>query len=437
MCTFNGILKEYPWISIDSFLQTNCHLSQVFFISHIHTDHLRGLDEPTFAQYITNNRSIRIYCSEASRHFLSILPAYKHLSQFYSVVNVDQPFTIENPMDKNISITVTCFGSGHCPGSLMLLFEGCHGTVLYTGDFRLYSHQSNRHRIISSKKLIDALYIDMTFFEPSIRQLPEREQACQKLIHFIEQYDYRYFYLKTSARVGYEYIYTSLYQHFKILIHVNSEQYHLYDCLPQVQQALTIDGNRTRLHACWPQCAHAKSSITIVLSVLWFTLQQQQQFNSPLIQIATDYYRLCYSLHSSYTEICKFVKQISPIRIHPIALPTHITPERFNGLLKQLGIQQFPTIYFSPSNVEQQIKRRYHTIENINSSDNDDELDFDCHQNRLNNEKQLFKRISNLQQPPTKKLKTKVDPSMSTTHEQYLNNVDLVVVGRSSSLKSQ
>ena len=73
------------------------------------------------------------------------------------------------------------------------------------------------------------------------------------------------FYLKTSARVGYEYIYISLYQHFGILIHVNPEQYHLYNCLPQVQQALTIDGSSTRLHACWPRCSHTKSSIKVII----------------------------------------------------------------------------------------------------------------------------------------------------------------------------
>lgn len=160
---------------------------------------------------------------------------------------------------------MTCFGSGHCPGSLMLLFEGSNGTVLYTGDFRLYSHQSNRHRIILSKKFIDKLYIDMTFFEPTIRQLPEREQACEKLIAFIQEYNQRYIYLKTSARVGYEYIYITLYQHFHTLIHVNEEQYFLYNCLPQVQQVLTIDPNRTRIHACWPRCSHTKSAIKVII----------------------------------------------------------------------------------------------------------------------------------------------------------------------------
>lgn len=253
------------------------------FLFDRHTDHLRGLDDPIFAEYITNNPSIRIYCSETTRYFLSKLPAYKHLTKFYSVVNVDQPFTIENPVDKSslkknkeifnclfliyldISITVTCFGSGHCPGSLMLLFEGSHSTILYTGDFRFYSHQSNRHRLILSKKRIDTLYIDMTFFDPIIRKLPERESACEKLIQFIQQNDMKYFYLKTSARVGYEYIYTKLHQHLGIFIHVNPEQYQLYNCLPQVQQALTIDGNRTRIHACWPRCAQTKSSIKVII----------------------------------------------------------------------------------------------------------------------------------------------------------------------------
>lgn len=163
----------------------------------------------------------------------------------------------------------------------MLLFEGSHGTVLYTGDFRLYSHQSNRHRLILSKKPIDTLYIDMTFFEPTIRKLPEREQACEKLIQFIEQHQFNHFYLKTSARVGYEYIYTKLYQHTGQLIHVHPEQYQLYNCLPQVQQALTTNANATRIHACWPRCTETKSSIkvnTVTNEAFLFVLNEDSFF---------------------------------------------------------------------------------------------------------------------------------------------------------------
>jgi hypothetical protein len=59
---------------------------------------------------------------------------------------------------------------------------------------------------------------------------------------------------------------------------------------------------------------------------------------------------------------------------------------------------------FASSNTKQQIKQRYHVTETINNNDGD-ELDFDCYENRENNEKQLFKRISNLQQPGIKKCK--------------------------------
>ena len=38
MCTFGGVLKEYPWISVDCFLQNNCQTSRVFFISHMYGD---------------------------------------------------------------------------------------------------------------------------------------------------------------------------------------------------------------------------------------------------------------------------------------------------------------------------------------------------------------------------------------------------------------
>lgn len=70
-------------------------------IFYRHTDHLRGLDESIFAEYVMTNRSIRIYCSETTRYFLSKLPAYKHLAKFYSVINVDQPFSIQHPADES------------------------------------------------------------------------------------------------------------------------------------------------------------------------------------------------------------------------------------------------------------------------------------------------------------------------------------------------
>lgn len=66
-----------------------------------HTDHLRGLDDSAFARFMIDHPSIRIYCSEASRYFLSKLSAYQHLTKYYSVVRIDQPFIIQNPLDSS------------------------------------------------------------------------------------------------------------------------------------------------------------------------------------------------------------------------------------------------------------------------------------------------------------------------------------------------
>lgn len=98
------------------------------------------------------------------------------------------------------TIVVTCFGSGHCPGSIMVWIEGEHGNVLFTGDFRLYRGQAKRlthlHRRRTTTneeddenfrfKPINNLYIDMTFFRPEILHIPTREVSCDALILWIK-----------------------------------------------------------------------------------------------------------------------------------------------------------------------------------------------------------------------------------------------------------
>lgn len=138
-------------------------------------------------------------------------------------------------------------------------------------------------------------------------------------------------------------------------------------------------------------------------------MQQEQRFTSPLIQISSDYYRLCYSLHSSYTEICNLLRKISPNRVHPIALPNQIDQHRFEQLLLPLGIRnQLLQQKSSSKTSEPQIKHRYQLRSRkkyeILSEDHCD-LDLDGHDHRLQNEKQLFKRVSDLQQSAPKRSK--------------------------------
>jgi hypothetical protein len=55
---------------------------------------------------------------------------------------------------------------------------------------------------------------------------------------------------KTSARIGYEFVYEAIYRLTGFRVHVNDLIYKIYDKLPKVQEALTQDAYETPIHCC-------------------------------------------------------------------------------------------------------------------------------------------------------------------------------------------
>lgn len=124
----------------------------------------------------------------------------------------------------------------------------------------------------SSDKIkgVDDLYIDATFFKPEVKYIPTREESVKALIKFIEsfleldkigkasndtttnkafQFE-RLVYMKTSARIGYEYVYQEIYKHTGYKTHVNDLIFKIYDKLPVIQSCLTQDPYSTPIHCC-------------------------------------------------------------------------------------------------------------------------------------------------------------------------------------------
>ncbi|CAF1197734.1 unnamed protein product [Adineta ricciae] len=445
MCTYHGILEEYPLISIDSFESYN-YTSTMFFITHIHLDHLVGLERPEFGRYVAKINA-PIYMSDISKQLLSTMPIYRHLVPYFKSVPIDQPFTLtirsndpvqakkkdgaDNESLKNTlafhtpnvgeTVVVTCFGSGHCPGSIMIWIEGAHGNVLFTGDFRLYHGQSKRlthlHRRRTDNddnyifKPIDNLYIDMTFFRPEILHIPTREVSCEALILWIKsrlkEESNVHFHFKQSARVGYEQIYRTLYENLNMRVHVEQSQYEFFTCLPIIQECLTTDPTVTRLHACRSAASNytepcslfrtCDKPIRIFLSIMWFTEQvaasellvEYHEYHSNFNQNLTnrclgfqDYesvttypdkylgYRLCYSLHSSFSEIVDVLKTLTPKRVTPIAsplislMPTKRLFQTIDHLLRDRTKEQSgEAIPKKIANTQIQLKHRYESFE--------------------------------------------------------------------------
>ncbi|XP_015761597.1 PREDICTED: protein artemis-like [Acropora digitifera] len=170
--------------------------------------------------------------------------------------------------DEDSSICVTLLPAGHCVGSVMFLFEGQHGNVLYTGDFRLSVGDVKRIPFLhanGSIKDIKSIYIDTTFCLPKMNSLPTREQSRDAIIELIERWFSRgpqyVVSLLCKGMYGFEYLLKEVAMHFKTKVHISPERLRMYRYLPDMLPYFTTDGRATKIHACkWQANRHDADS---------------------------------------------------------------------------------------------------------------------------------------------------------------------------------
>jgi hypothetical protein len=337
----------------------------------------------------------------------------------------------------------------------MAFIEGQRGNMLFTGDFRLPINSAPRLKFLNKNnassqpansneiKPIDYLYIDATFFKKNVKILPSREESCAELIKFIKYFlnfkegkcdflaEKKFIYLKTSARIGYEYIYQEVYTNLGYKTHVNYTIYQLYDKLPQIQGCLTLEPYETPIHSCIYEmkkrdlkrgvlirkqnddningaltktmyripctCSdfdHRTSdilSIKIILSTMWFV--DSNYFEKLLVnyvpklnelELATykpykQIYRLLYSFHSSFNEIVDFVNHLKPLNIKVIALPESVKESDINEFFYGLAAGE----YKKKAKINDQdfaleeilLRKRKSTLDNGDDTDGNDSDD--------------------------------------------------------------
>ena len=110
------------------------------------------------------------------------------------------------------SLSVTTLQAGHCPGSVMFVFDGYNGTVLYTGDFRLYPGQSAV--LPKLPRNVKTVYLDTTFCFPGADKFPKREEAIKSLCTMVSQWTRKNpaapVFVSTKTRLGYEAVFVEL-----------------------------------------------------------------------------------------------------------------------------------------------------------------------------------------------------------------------------------
>ena len=335
MSTFCGLLEEIPGVSIDCFTEENVH-SSVYFLSHCHSDHMKGLNENFFKSLTKQNKFL--YCSHISKSILEnkflVLQSNSLTSHNLKELALDDATIISykhNGID--ISITVTCISSGHCPGSIMFLINIKDKTILYTGDFRINVqdfcklkslHFTTRNIPIT----IDKVYLDTTFINFDPKSFPARLDSlqilCAEAKKWIKKNVKNIVILETSAIYGSEFIFIELSKYLNMKIHVRDIVFDIYKRIDILRNRITNQGNTTSIHACVTKLdslnskglkcrsnIDPKNILTIVPSV-----QKWAGKNASCIS-SWDEYRsqtlnICYSSHASFEELEGFIQYFKP-----------------------------------------------------------------------------------------------------------------------------
>ncbi|XP_075626022.1 protein artemis [Balearica regulorum gibbericeps] len=358
MSRFGGRVREYPGVSIDRFDHDNLR-ARAYFLSHCHKDHMKGLRAPALKRRLEGSLKVKLYCSPVTKELLLTSRKYKFWENHIVALEVETPTQIslvDETSGEKEDIEVTLLPAGHCPGSVMFLFEGENGTVLYTGDFRLAKGEAARMELLHSGsrvKDIQSVYLDTTFCDPKFYHIPSREECLKGILELVRSWTsltrYHVVWLNCKAAYGYEYLFINLSEELGIKVHVNKLD--MFRNMPEILYHVTRD-RHTQIHA----CRHPRDDdcfrgnrlpcgmtcqngtplhiISIKPSTMWFG--ERIKKTNVIVRTGESTYRACFSFHSSYSEIKDFLSYIRPVNVYPNVLPVGRTEDKVMEILKPL-----------------------------------------------------------------------------------------------------
>lgn len=336
MSTFKGLLSDpdLGFIAIDYFKPERYNCS-AFFLSHVHWDHLQGLFDFQLVSLINESSNKLLYCSTFTAHLLTKFSQFAINQSKIVAMDVNQS-TIIPVENRESDVVVTCLAAGHCPGSVMFLFEYLNRRYLYTGDFRIRVEDMKKVRARltnddGSVIPIDELYLDTTFaFKSLLDDFPLRESSEKLIVDRIQRWKWEIgsslkIIISLPYRYGVEYLYINLSKRFERPISV-----HDYDSYAQVEEVAShvvsfeaAADDSWFIHACMRrncplnQAQDVKVIRPCALSFLSKknSLTVDPKYNVPFEEGKV--WRVFYSSHCSLKELRDVVEFVQPNKIFP------------------------------------------------------------------------------------------------------------------------
>ncbi|XP_054272235.1 uncharacterized protein LOC128992602 [Macrosteles quadrilineatus] len=286
------------------------------FLTHLHADHTVGLNSSFEGTIYTSPFN----CWLLQRWF-------KIKPEQIVVLTVGDTHIVSD-RESNTFYSVTPFDANHCPGSVMFLFQGVFGNILYTGDFR-YSPTMLDHPMLKSlieNEAVDTLYLDNTFAAENC-EFPPRQEALKDLIKLVKEHP-DHSILLGLRKLGKEEVLRALALEFKEKICVTSDKLAILKYLGYEDRLFTTQHSEARILVAQINDVNERfinkiraskgPVISILLTAFYTTRPPCTKLQDTDTDMDNGIYKIPYSDHSCHSEIVKFVSEIKPKQLFPV-----------------------------------------------------------------------------------------------------------------------
>lgn len=302
----NGKVIPGTPIAVDFWKTRECPNARLFFLTHLHGDHIVGL---------SSSWQHKIYCSEVTGKLL--VKRYDIDASLISPLETGCSHILYVDSDQIEQMLVTVINAHHCPGSVMFFFEGYFGKILYTGDFRFDSEMKD-DPLMGNLLHADTLYLDNTYNSPKC-VFPSREESFKQMMEIIQSHED--FHIKIGLRnLGKEDLLVKIAVDLNEWIKVPSSFFQLAELLDLPDVFITGETD-ARIEVVPFYSISNKNierwnkecpTIALLPTSLYTGLEMSPFCNQENVYIVP------YSDHSSFDELIEFVKLIKPGCIYPI-----------------------------------------------------------------------------------------------------------------------